>query len=176
VPTSGLDEDEQDREACEPDRLDDRPALPQPPGAVGEEAGQEEDEQQLPELRGLEAERPDVEPALRMARDGAAEQHEQHQAGRAAVDPALVAPIDLRVDEEQRDEADAADRCVDPLADNVVVGVALHVVRGDPGDRPEPKGQHRDHGAEQPPVEPAAARTRRRPPRRGAAAALARAC
>ena len=47
-----------------------RPRLVQPPCAFGEEAGEREDEQHLSELRRLEAEEAEVEPALGAAESG----------------------------------------------------------------------------------------------------------
>ena len=104
-----LQEHEQQRDAPEPDRLGNGSRLAQPLRPVGEEAGEEEDEEQLPELGRLEAEEADVEPALRSARDGADEQHEQHHAGGADVDRSPVAAVVIRVDEKRRHERDAAE-------------------------------------------------------------------
>jgi len=66
-----------------------------------------------------------------------------------------VAPVELRVDEQQDERAGDADGRVDRLACEEVVRVPGDVVRGDPVDRPEAKGEQSRDGAEQPPVEPA---------------------
>ena len=58
-----LDEDERDRQRGERDGAEHRPGLVDPLPALGEEAREREDEQQLSELRRLEAERAEVEPA-----------------------------------------------------------------------------------------------------------------
>ena len=150
-----LDEDEQDRPGGKADRLQHRPAVPQPPRAVGEEAGEEEHEQELPELGRLEAEEAEVEPTLRVARDGSGHQHEQHHAEGADVDHPLVAAVVLGIDEDDRDEGDRADRGVDALPHDVVAGVAGDVVLRDSADRPEPVADERGDRPEQDPVEPA---------------------
>src|SRR6185503_21389892 len=49
--------------------------------------------------------------------------------------------------------AEAADRGVDTLAQEVVVGVAGYVVCRDAADRPEPVGEQRHDRADQEPVE-----------------------
>ena len=48
--------------------------------------GDEEDEHELPELGGLEAEERDVDPAAESTGDGADELHEHHQADHHAVE------------------------------------------------------------------------------------------
>src|SRR5205823_1633139 len=70
-PEVGLHEDEEDRDERETEREERRPRLADPPRALGEEAGQREDEEQLPELGGLEAEEAEVDPALRASGGGA---------------------------------------------------------------------------------------------------------
>src|SRR5207245_5998804 len=104
-----------------------------PLAAVGEEPGQEENEEQLPELRGLEAEEAEVDPALRATRDGAAEEDDRHQAEGARVDRALVALVDGRVDQDGSDKRDQADGDEDALADDVVVRVSGDIATGHPG-------------------------------------------
>ncbi len=153
-PDVRLEEDEQHGTGREADRFQHGPALPDPPRAVGEEAGEEEDEQELPELRRLEAEEAQIEPALRVARDRAGHQHEQHHAEGSAVDHSLVAAVVLGVDEDQSDEPDRTDRGVDALPHDVVAGVAGDVVLRDPADRPEPVADERGDGGQQDPVEP----------------------
>ena len=171
-----LDEHEQDRDGTESDRLDHSARLADAPRPVGEKAGEEEDEEQLPELRRLEAEEADVEPALRVARDGSRQEHEHHHPGGADEDRLPEAPVVVRVDEERHDQADAADHGVDHLSREEVVGVARDVVRGDPADRPEAEAEQPADRAEQEPVETADRGGEPDVPRRGSAAGLALGC
>ena len=83
--------------------------------AVGEERREEEREQHLPELGGLEAEEADVDPAARAARGRAGDEHERHQPERRPEDQPAEAPVDGRVDQRRDDEDDAADRRVQRL-------------------------------------------------------------
>ena len=69
----GLEEDEQHRRTASAIASSGVRDVLDAPDPVGEEGGDEEDEQELPELRGLEAEERDVDPAPRAARDGAHE-------------------------------------------------------------------------------------------------------
>ena len=151
----GLDEDEQDRNRREPDHLQHRPALPDPPRAVGEEPCQGQDEEQLPELGRLEAEEAEVEPALRMVRDAARHQHEQHHADRADVDRPLEAAVVVGVDQQDDEQAHGAGGGVDALAQDVVARVPRDVALRDPGDRPEPVAEQPGDRGQQHPVETA---------------------
>ena len=63
----GLKEDEADRHEPEPDRARDRADLTDATASLDEEAGDRKDEEELAELRGLELERAEVDPALRAA-------------------------------------------------------------------------------------------------------------
>ena len=154
-PQVGLHEDEQHRPGGEHDRGDDGAQLVDSPAALGEEAGQGEHDEHLAELGRLEAERAEVEPAPRVPRHPAGQEHEQHHAAQRAVQHAPVPPVQIRVDEHEGDQTDAADRRVDALAEHVVVRVAGDVVPRDPGDRPEPVAERRGDRGEQHPVEPA---------------------
>ena len=149
----GLDEHEEDRAGREADRLEHDAALAEALGPVGQEAGEKEDEQQLPELGRLEAEEAEIEPALRVARDRSRQEHEQHQTGRAAVDRALEAAVVIGVDQDGEHQADEPHGRVDALADDVVAGVCREVVARDPGDRPEPVADERSDRAQEDPVE-----------------------
>ena len=151
----GLEEDEQDRPGREADRRKHRAAVADPLRPVGQQPCEEEDEQQLPELRGLELEETEVQPALRPAGDCTGEQHDHHQPERSAVDRLSMPPVVLRVDEDRCNEHQRAEPRVDALPEDVVVRVAGHVVSGDPGDRPEAEGDQRTGRRKQDPVEPA---------------------
>ena len=120
----GLPEDEQDRHEPEPDRLqhDARPV--QPSHAVDEEAGEGEDEEELPELRRLELERPEVDPAPRAARLLRERIHEQHEHDRGRVERQLEAAVAIRVDRERDQHPGEADPRGDQLARHVVALVA----------------------------------------------------
>ena len=127
----------------------------QAPRAVGEEAGQREHEEELPELGGLELERADLDPPLRAARRVGEREDEQHPGERDAEDRLLRAAVAVGVDQEHDEEAGEAEPGRDRLPDDVVVLVALDVEAGDPGHGPEPVGDDRADGEEEDPVEPA---------------------
>ncbi len=142
--------------------------------AVGEEAGEEEREQHLPELGRLEGEEADVDPAPRPARRGARDEHERHHPERADVDHRLEPPVDGRVDQHHADHHDRADAGVQRLP---AAEAPARVVLGDPADRPDPEPDDRGDGREQHPVHAArAARRGRRPPPRGGAGARGHGC
>ena len=123
--------------------------------AVGEERGQEEDEQELRELRRLEAVEAEVEPALRAADLGADRHHDQQQRDHQAEDDALVAAVQVRIDQRGGDEAGGAEADRERLPHDEVALVAEDVVARDARDHPEPVPDERGRGAEQQPVEPA---------------------
>ena len=74
--------------------------------ALGEEAGDREHEQELPELGRLEREEADVDPARRAARGAADDEHDRDQADRPDEDRPPVAAVDVGVDEQRDDERD----------------------------------------------------------------------
>ena len=78
-PQVRLQEHEQDRDDAEADRGEDRAPARHAPGALDEEARDREDEEHLAELRGLELDDAEVEPALRAADRLGGEEHEHHQ-------------------------------------------------------------------------------------------------
>ena len=148
-----LQEDEQHRHRGEADRRKGRLPLVDPLAPVGEERGQEEHEQELPELGRLEAEGPDVDPAPRVA-DARAEQgrQDEHRDQEAVDDPRVLAP-EAGIDQRHPGQARAADQRVCGLADDVVVRVAGDVVLRDPRDHPEavrddPAGRGQQHPVE----------------------------
>src|SRR5205823_4773511 len=102
----GLDEDEKNRPRREADRGEHRLAVADSLRPVGEHAGEEEYEEQLPELRGLELEEAEIEPELRAARDRAGEQDDHHQPERPDVDLLAVATVVLGVDKNGDDEGE----------------------------------------------------------------------
>ena len=99
----GLHEDEQDRHDREADGAEHDAQVAHAPAAVGEEAGEREDEEQLAELGRLELEEADVDPAPRAARLLREREHEQHQDDRRGVERPLQAAVAVGVDGE-RDE------------------------------------------------------------------------
>src|SRR2546421_10338305 len=153
-------EDEEDRHGREPDRLERRPRGGDPARPIGEEAREGENEEELAELGGLEAEEADVDPPLRPARERRGEEDEHHQRDRPGIDHAVVAAVDGRGDEERAGGAHDPDRGEDRLARHVVARAAGHVVPRDAGDRPEPVCDQAADRHDEYPVE--AARERRR--------------
>ena len=151
----GLDEHEQDRDEGEAEGCEGRLPVAHLPRPVGEEAGQREDEEELPELGGLEAEEAQIDPALRPARQRGGEDDEDHQGDRPAVEAAPVAAVDGGVEEHGAEEPETADRRVHALADHVVVRVAGHVVARDARDRPQAVGDDAGDRRDERPVEAA---------------------
>ena len=149
----GLGEHEHDRQQAEPDHAQRRPDLVQPPRPLGDEAGEREDEEQLPELRRLEGEEADVDPARRAAGGAAEDEHDRDQSDGADEDRAPVAPVEVGIDERRDDERDAADGRVDDLPVEVVARVAGDVEPRHAGDPPEPDGDEPGDAGEQHPVE-----------------------
>ena len=124
-------------------------------GPIGEEAGQREHEEQLPELGGLELERADLDPPFRAASRIGEREDQQHPDERDAEDRLLRAAVPVGVDQEHDEEAGEAEPGCDRLPDDVVVLVALDVEAGDARHRPEPVRHYGADGEEQDPVEPA---------------------
>ena len=151
----GLLEDEQDRDGGEPDRAEHDARLVETAHAVGEEAGQREDEQELAELGGLELERAELDPALRAPGLVAEREDEQHQHDRRGEDRLLRTPEAVRVDCEDEEQPGKAEPDRDRLPHDVVQLVAPDIVARDAGDAPEAVGDQRGDGAEEHPVETA---------------------
>ena len=78
-----LEEHEQDRGRPEADRVEDRAPARHPAGALDEEAGESEDEQHLPELRRLELDEAEVDPALG-ASNGLGDEEDERASGQAS--------------------------------------------------------------------------------------------
>ncbi len=154
-PEVGLDEDEHDRHGGETERRKRRPNLAESAPVLREETRQREDEQELPELRGLEAEEAKVDPAPRPACERSGEEDEEHQARRPDVDRPVVAAVEVGIDKRRPREPDRADGGEDALAHDEQAAVARHVVLRDAGDRPEPVDDERADCSEQHEVEPA---------------------
>ena len=164
--------------SAEPDRRQRRrAAVDRASGAVGEEPGEREHEQHLPELGRLEREEADVDPALRAARGGAGREHEHHHRERPEVDrPAQSGGRRSGSTKSATTKHDGARRR--RTAPGGRERGAARVVARDPVDRPEAVGrQPQRRAGEQQPVEPAdeprAADSARL---RGAAGARARGC
>ena len=135
--------------------LEHRPEEPELPMALGEEAGDREDEQELPELGRLELERADVDPALRAAHRLRERVDDHHQRERGSVDDAPVTPVQRRRDRDRDDEPDRAERGRDRLPHDEVVRVARDVEARDPCDRPEPVADEGAGREQEDEIEPA---------------------
>ena len=138
---------------AEPEDLQRRPDLVQPPRALGEEAGEREHEEELPELGRLEREEAEVDPARRAARRVAGDEDDRDQPDGAAEDRPPVAAVEIRVDERRHEQRDAADGRVEDLPVEVVASVSPHVEPRHAGDPPEPDGDEPGDAGEQDPVE-----------------------
>ena len=123
-----------------------------PPGAVDDEPGKRQNEQELAELRWLEAEEGKFEGAPRAA-GGEAEDEDERDAGAEEgvdADPQLA---EARVvDPGQQQHPDHAEHAVDRLAVDVVVGAAGDVVGGRLAEREDAEGDQGDGGERQRPV------------------------
>ena len=149
----GLGEDEQDGHEADPDDSQGRPPGVQRALALDEHPGDREHEQELPELRRLEGEEAEADPAGRAVRGVPDEQDEgDHDAG-ADEDRAPVAPVEVGIDECGGDQHDAAHARIHDLAVEVVGRVAGDRELRDAGDAPQPNGDESRHAREQDPVE-----------------------
>ena len=147
-----LEEHERDRARGHSHRGNRHAELADPLRAVDEEAGEEQREENLPELGGLEAEEAEVDPAARPARRGARNEHEDHHRERASVDHALEPPVDRRIDQRRHDHQHAAHSGVERLA---ACEAPTRIVPGDPVDRAQAVADDHQDGREQDPVESA---------------------
>ena len=148
-----LREHEQDRDEAEPDRAQRRRRVGRVACAFRHEAGDREDEQELPELRGLEREEADVDPPRRAARGAADDEHDRDQADRPEEDRAPQPAVQVGIEQQADRERDDADAHVDDLALDVVVRVARHVEAGDARDRPQADGHEPGDAGDEQPVE-----------------------
>jgi hypothetical protein len=149
----GLGEDEQDRDQAEPDDLEGR--SPRVEGALplDEHPRNREHEQKLSELRRLEGEEPEADPARRPARRMPDQQDAGDHRGSADEDRSPVAAVEIRIDQRRGDERDSPDARIEDLAVQVVARVARERELRDAGDTPEPDHHERRHAEEQNPVE-----------------------
>ncbi len=136
----GLDEDEKGRQSNEADRGHGRLPLADRPGAVGQESGDDEDDEDLRDLGRLELEEADVDPAVRPADRLLGDKHDSKQHERGDVERPPQAPVDLRVQGGGEREHDGAERHVHALADDEVVRIPGNVVPRDRLQHPEPVG------------------------------------
>ncbi len=119
---------------------------------VGDERREREDEEHLAELGRLEGERAEGDPAPGAVCGRADGENDAEQSAEAEVDHAPEPAVDRGVDQERRDEQDAAGADVEQLAAG---GAPARVVAGDPADRPDPVGDDPDRGGEENEVDPA---------------------
>ena len=98
------------------------PPLPQALPSLGEERRQHDDQSDLAELRGLEVEEADLDPALRAAHLFGDRQHRHEQDERDSVERPASPPVRMRVDDGRRRQQDDPDDDVDDLAKDVVAG------------------------------------------------------
>src|ERR1700733_389158 len=122
-------------------------ALPRraPPGAVDDEPGERQHEQELAELGRLEAEEGEFERARRAA-GGEAEDEDQGDAGtEEGVDPDPQLAEARIVDSGQQQHPDHSEDAVESLPVDVVVGTAGDVVGGRLTEREDAEGDQR-HG------------------------------
>ena len=132
-----------------------------PPDALDEESGDREDEEDLAELRGLELDEAEVDPALRAADRLGGDEDDDHQRERRAVDELPVPACEIDRDHGGDDEPGDADRGGDSLTDDEVALVSGHVEARDARDDPEPVADERRCRREQNPVETPKERDRR---------------
>ena len=149
----GLSHHEHDGDEAEPEHAHRRPDLPAAAGALREEAGDREDEEQLAELRRLERDHAEVDPACRASRRAAEDEHEEDERHGADEDRPPEPPVDVGVDDERDEERDDADADVDDLPVEVVVRVARQVEARDAGDRPEADRDEPADARDEQPVE-----------------------
>ncbi len=150
-----LQEDEAHRHEGETRRGEHRPPVGDAFPAIGQEGGEEEDDEELAELRGLELEGAELDPAPGVADLDADHRHEEQHRDQRAEDDLAVPAVELRVDQQRDDQADSAQQGVSGLPLDVEVGIAGDVELRDAVDRPEAVPHDRDDRGEQHPVEPA---------------------
>src|SRR3954452_20807253 len=142
----GLQEDEGGREKAETEVAHGPLDRRAPPGAIDHESGKREHEQELAELRWLEAEEGKFEGAPRAA-GGEAEDEDE---GDADAEEGVEADPELAearvVDPGQREHAEQAEDGVDRLSLEVVVGAAGDVVPGRLPQGEDAEGDEADRG------------------------------
>ena len=123
-----------------------------PPGAVDDEPGEGEDEQELAELGGLEAEEGEFEGATRAAGGEAEDEDERDAGAEEGVDPDPQLAEARVVDPGHQQHPDDAEDAVERLAVDVVMGAAGNVVGGRLGEHEDAEGGEGDGGQAQGPV------------------------
>jgi hypothetical protein len=146
-------EDEDQRRHGQCDRRECRLPFIEPARPVCDEAGEEEDDQDLPELRGLEVEASELDPALRSADVVADDENDQEEKERDAIEHTAETPIGVGVDRSGDGERDRAEDHVDALADEVEVRLAGDVMARDVGEDPQTVGDDSADDGEQEIVE-----------------------
>ena len=145
----GLLEDERGQRERDRDDAERRPPLVHAVAALGHEAREGEDERELAELRGLEVEEADLDPALRPAHLLGEDEHGEQQDERDAIERDAQPPVDVGVHHHRQREEEPADGDVDQLPEDVVVGIADHVVARHRLEHPEPVCDERSSRQEQ---------------------------
>src|SRR5579859_245870 len=149
----GLREDERHRKEAEPDDAHGRVPRTDRPLALGEHAGEREDEEELPELRRLEGEEAEADPARRATRRVADQEDERDHRRRADEDRAPVAAVQIRIDKRRDHEGHSSGGRVEDLAVEVVGRVVRHRELRHPGDTPEADEHERAHARQEDPVD-----------------------
>ncbi len=147
-----LDEDKKDRHRAEEQNLQRCPPLPDRRLPLGDQSCEPEDEKELPELRRLEAEEGEVDPACRTVRRLADGDDDQDEADDPAEQEPPVTAVEIRVDESGRDEHDPAHRCVEDLPVEVVVR-SCRIMTRHASDPPEPDDDESREAGHEDPVE-----------------------
>jgi hypothetical protein len=133
------------------------PPLPPPladsPTSLREQAGEEQGQEQLPELGRLEAEEAKVDPASGAADVGAEHHHDQQHRDHQGVDHLSVTAVVVGIDQQRSHKPHQSDKGEDRLAEDVILGVAGDVQTGNPADRPEAEGDEPGHRGEHHPVD-----------------------
>ena len=124
----GLEEDQEHRQGRESDSGQDRLRVLDSSRPVGEEPGEEEDEEHLAELGRLQPEKAEVDPPSRAADCRSGHEDEAHHRDRRRVEDAPVPPVDIRIDRDGERQRDRSDRDIEALTDEVVARIAGDVV------------------------------------------------
>ena len=144
-------EDEHDRDGAESERSQGRTRVGRSTRALGDEAGDRKNKEELSELGRLEREEADVDPPRRATRGSADDEHNRDQSHRADEDRPPVAPVHVGIDEHADEQGERTNDGIDDLPLEVVMWIARDVVLRDAGDRPETDGDESgDAGHEQP--------------------------
>ncbi len=143
----GLDEDQAGGQRRVGDAEDDEPERADAPRVARDQGGQRQQQRELAELRRLELEERELDPAARPARREAEREDGGDEPDRAHVERPLEAPEALDVDERQNAQGDGAEREVDLLLDHE------RVASGSRPDHVEAERGHARQRAQHQPVE-----------------------